>query len=93
MFCLFVLQNVLRLFQVFSAANGQEIGLISKQWSGLGREILTDSDNFGVSFPIDLDVKLKATLISACFLIDFMFFFEENSGIRKFEKNQRKNRN
>ena len=33
--------------------------MISKQWSGLAREAFTDSDNFGVSFPQDLDVKAK----------------------------------
>ena len=25
-------------------------------------------------FPMDLDVRCKATLIGACFLIDYMFF-------------------
>ena len=39
--------------------DGNEVGKISKQWSGLGREAFTDSDNFGVSFPQDLDVKAK----------------------------------
>ena len=46
-----------------------EIGKISKQWSGLAKEIFTDADNFGVSFPMDLDVKAKATLMAAVFLI------------------------
>ena len=35
-----------------------QIGKITKQWSGIGKEIFTDSDNFGVNFPIDLDVKV-----------------------------------
>jgi hypothetical protein len=26
------------------------------------------------SFPMDLDVRAKATLLGACFLIDYMFF-------------------
>ena len=51
-----------------------EVGKISKQWSGLLREAFTDADNFGISFPMDLDVRMKATLIGALFLIDFMFF-------------------
>ena len=38
--------------------------MISKQWSGLGREAFTDADNFGVSFPQDLDVKAKVKNIS-----------------------------
>lgn len=54
--------------------NGDEIGKISKQWSGLARELFTDADFFGISFPIDLDVHLKAVMLGACFLIDAMFF-------------------
>eukprot|EP00795_Rhopilema_esculentum_P017008 gene17008-8513_t len=51
---------------------------ISKQWSGLAKEMFTDADNFGITFPMDLDVKMKAVMLGACFLIDFMFF--EKSG-------------
>lgn len=46
-----------------------KIGKISKQWTGLLREAFTDSDNFGIQFPIDLDVRMKAVMIGACFLI------------------------
>ncbi|XP_078486037.1 phospholipid scramblase 2-like [Ciona intestinalis] len=52
------------------------VGKISKQWTGLIKEAFTDADNFGVQFPMDLDVKAKATLLGAVFLIDFMFFEE-----------------
>uniref|UniRef100_A0A3Q0SCZ2 Phospholipid scramblase n=1 Tax=Amphilophus citrinellus TaxID=61819 RepID=A0A3Q0SCZ2_AMPCI len=54
--------------------NDRSIGRISKQWSGLLKEVFTDTDNFGIQFPLDLDVKMKAVLMGACFLIDFMFF-------------------
>ena len=33
------------------------------------REAFTDCDMFGINFPIDLDVKMKAVLLGACFLI------------------------
>ena len=46
-----------------------KVGQISKQWGGLMRELFTDADNFGVSFPADLDVRMKAVMIGACFLI------------------------
>lgn len=46
-----------------------KVGKISKQWTGLVRETFTDADNFGISFPMDLDVKIKAVLFGACFLI------------------------
>ena len=56
-----------------------EVGLIQKQWSGLTKELFTDADNFGISFPLDLDVKVKATLLGALFLIDYMFFEQQNN--------------
>ncbi|KAF8791906.1 phospholipid scramblase 2-like [Argiope bruennichi] len=60
-------------FQVLST-DGIEVGKISKKWSGLLRETFTDVDHFGISFPLELDVKMKATLLGALFLIDYMYF-------------------
>lgn len=54
------------------------VGKISKQWSGLLREAFTDADFFGISFPEYLDVRMKAVMIGACFLIDFMYFEKNN---------------
>lgn len=45
------------------------IGEIAKQWAGFAQEYFTDADNFCLTFPIDLDVKQKALIIGACFLI------------------------
>ena len=56
-------------FRVLGSDGMSQIGKISKQWSGLAREAFTDADNFGISFPMDLDVKIKAVLLGACFLI------------------------
>ncbi|KAF4116795.1 hypothetical protein G5714_001348 [Onychostoma macrolepis] len=61
-------------FDVLSVDESTKVGRIAKQWTGLVRETFTDADNFGISFPMDLDVKIKAALFGACFLIDFMFF-------------------
>lgn len=66
-FCTFSLCGDVE-FQV-TTVDGEQVGQINKQWSGLARELFTDSDYFGISFPIDLDVKVKATLMGACFLI------------------------
>jgi len=35
--------------QVFNANGDQEVGKISKQWSGFVQEYFTDADNFGVN--------------------------------------------
>ncbi|ALC43799.1 scramb1, partial [Drosophila busckii] len=78
-FCTFSLCGDVK-FDVVSLT-GEKIGKISKQWSGLAREIFTDADFFGISFPLDLDVRMKAVLLGATFLIDAMFF--EKSGNRE----------
>lgn len=49
--------------------NGNEIGEISKKWTGFVQEAFTDTDVFGISFPMDLDVRMKAILVGACMLI------------------------
>uniref|UniRef100_A0A3Q2XWU5 Phospholipid scramblase n=1 Tax=Hippocampus comes TaxID=109280 RepID=A0A3Q2XWU5_HIPCM len=65
-------------FEILTMDEVSKIGKISKQWTGLLREVFTDSDNFGIQFPMDLDVRMKAVMIGACFLIDFMFFETTN---------------
>uniref|UniRef100_A0A1B6DDB4 Phospholipid scramblase n=1 Tax=Clastoptera arizonana TaxID=38151 RepID=A0A1B6DDB4_9HEMI len=61
-------------FNILSRDGGTVVGKISKQWSGLLREAFTDADYFGITFPMDLDVRMKAVMLGACFLIDYMFF-------------------
>lgn len=61
-------------FKIMSADGNTQVGKISKQWSGLIREMFTDTDYFGITFPMDLDVRMKAVMLGACFLIDAMFF-------------------
>jgi uncharacterized protein YxjI len=60
--------------------DGQELGKITKKWSGLAKESFTDADNFGITFPKGADLAQKAVLLGAVFLIDFVHF--ENSGKR-----------
>uniref|UniRef100_A0A8C6UCZ6 Phospholipid scramblase n=1 Tax=Neogobius melanostomus TaxID=47308 RepID=A0A8C6UCZ6_9GOBI len=62
------------VFQVLSRDEENLVGQISKQWAGFLQEALTDADNFGISFPMDLNVRVKALLLGAVFLIDFMYF-------------------
>ena len=54
--------------------DAEQIGKISKQWAGYVKEAFTNADNFGIQFPMDLEVKTKACLLGALFLIDFMYF-------------------
>ncbi len=53
---------------------GVEYGKISKKWSGLLKEGFTDADNFGVTFAAEWGVEVKALVLGAVFLIDFVHF-------------------
>jgi hypothetical protein len=52
----------------------QEQGKIVKKWSGLGKEVFTDADNFGINFPKGISANQKAVFLGALFLIDFVHF-------------------
>lgn len=52
----------------------QEQGKIVKKWSGLGKEVFTDADNFGINFPKGISTNQKAVFLGALFLIDFVHF-------------------
>jgi uncharacterized protein YxjI len=54
--------------------NGQEVGRIQKRWSGLGREMFSDADSFGVTFEQVRDARLRSLVVAATFLIDFVHF-------------------
>ncbi len=69
---------LLRPWTFLIRQSGQEIGRISKKWSGLLKESFTDTDNFAVTFPAELPVMDKGILLGAVFLIDFVHF--ENKG-------------
>ncbi len=57
---------------------GMEIGTLRKKWSGMFKEIATDADNFGIQYNEGVAPNLKAVLLGAVFLIDFVHF--ENKG-------------
>lgn len=59
-------------FQVKSL-NGTPAGSITRKWSGVAT-VVADADHFEINFPLNLDVKEKAMIFGACFLIDFMYF-------------------
>jgi uncharacterized protein YxjI len=62
--------------------DGVAVGQIKKQVAGLVKEMYTNADNFGITFPMDLAVGVKATLMGAVFLIDFMYFEQPQNNRR-----------
>ncbi len=61
-------------FEIHAPGERTELGLIQKKWSGLGREMFTDADNFGLVFTQVQDPGLRALLFSATVLIDIVHF-------------------
>lgn len=61
--------SYLSLVQVKVLNEMSTIGKISKYWSGFVNNVFTNTANFGIQVPVDLDVKIKAVMIGACFLI------------------------
>jgi hypothetical protein len=64
-------------FYLYDSTSGAQLGIIQKKWSGLAQELFTDADNFGIEYPQNLSRESKALLMAATFLIDFMYF-EDN---------------
>lgn len=53
---------------------GAEVGAIKKQWSGLLKEAFTDADTFGLELGPSMNPQLRALVLAATFLIDFLYF-------------------
>lgn len=59
-------------FQV-KTPEGMSTGSIGRKWTGIMAAAM-DADHFEIDFPLNLDVKMKALIFGACFLIDFIYF-------------------
>lgn len=58
-----------------STRDGVKIGEITKNWSGFGRELLTEAHQFHLNFTqVDTSAPMKAVCLGALFLIDFMYY-------------------
>ena len=87
-------------FRITSGDGSEEIGKITKQWSGWVREAFTDADFFGITFPMDLDVKMKTVLLGGLFLIvsglwfvmSFVLFMVRFQDMMFYETKQNNNR-
>eukprot|EP00831_Metopus_contortus_P008702 TRINITY_DN1333_c0_g1_i11.p2 TRINITY_DN1333_c0_g1~~TRINITY_DN1333_c0_g1_i11.p2 ORF type:complete len:126 (+),score=14.93 TRINITY_DN1333_c0_g1_i11:134-511(+) len=54
------------------------IGEITKQWSGCMKELLSNADNFGLTFPKEIDWREKLVLMTCVLFIDYRYFEEKN---------------
>lgn len=65
-------------FDILPTVGESPIGAITKNYAGCMKECFTNATNFTLTFPKDLDVKMKATLLGCTFLINMMFFEYNN---------------
>uniref|UniRef100_A0A6I8NLH3 Phospholipid scramblase n=1 Tax=Ornithorhynchus anatinus TaxID=9258 RepID=A0A6I8NLH3_ORNAN len=61
-------------FEVKTKDESRSVGRISRDWGGLEPGAASRTDDFGLQFPLDLDVRVKAVLLGAAFLINYMFY-------------------
>jgi uncharacterized protein YxjI len=61
-------------FKIRMAGSEEEVGLLQKKWSGLGKELFSDADNFWIQMENIQNPQLRALLFSATVLIDVVHF-------------------
>ena len=66
--------SVFRRYTFMVHRRGQEVGRITKQWSGVGREMFTDADTFLVELPTEQDDDLLGLDLATAFAVDLDFF-------------------
>ena len=57
----------------FLSASGEEIGLVTKKWAGIGKELFTSADNYVISLSGEPDETRAALLLAAGIAIDTVF--------------------
>ena len=67
--------SVFRPYTFMIKQGGQEIGRITKKWSGLGQEMFTDADTFLIEMPIGHgDDDFQSLAFATAFAVDLDFF-------------------
>ncbi|KAM4675019.1 phospholipid scramblase 3-like isoform 1-T3 [Discoglossus pictus] len=61
-------------FEVKMYDSSANLGVITRVWRGLGREMISPNDHYSIQCALDLDVKVKALLIACAIFIDFLCY-------------------
>ncbi|XP_073479476.1 phospholipid scramblase 3-like [Aquarana catesbeiana] len=59
-------------FKVLSADRTTQVGVITRVWRGLSKEMFSSKDKYAVNFPMDLNVSMKAMLMACTLFIDLL---------------------
>ncbi|XP_073479517.1 phospholipid scramblase 3-like [Aquarana catesbeiana] len=70
-------------YKVLSTDKATQIGVITRVWRGLSKEMFSSKENYTINFPMDLHVSMKAMLMACTLLIDLLI--EER---RRHERSQ-----
>ncbi|XP_078525062.1 uncharacterized protein LOC144798188 [Lissotriton helveticus] len=65
-------------FEVKTSNEAHTIGRITRVWRGFLKAMFSSNDHYSVQFPIDLDVKVKALLLSTGIFLDHLYYEERN---------------
>jgi len=61
-------------FPILAKDGRRTDGKIVKTWGGWIKECCTDTDNMEIIFPLEVNPEMKALLIGAAMLIEFMWY-------------------
>ncbi|XP_078524629.1 phospholipid scramblase 3-like isoform X2 [Lissotriton helveticus] len=64
--------------EVKTSNESHTIGRITRVWRGFRKEMFSANDHYSVQFPIDLDAKVKALLLSTGIFIDHLYYEQRN---------------
>jgi len=64
-------------FSIRDGVSGHEEGTVTKKFSGVGKELFTNADNYKMKFPPNASPNDRALLVSASVLIDYLYFERE----------------
>jgi uncharacterized protein YxjI len=69
-----IARGFLKVWTFTIRCDGRDVAVITKRWSGLGKEMFTDADHFQLQFEDVKDPGERRILLGALFLIDFTHF-------------------
>lgn len=61
-------------FPITDPSLQHSVGMIAKQWRGCCVETFTDADRFSLTFPRDMAMETKLTLLGSLFLVEYLVF-------------------
>ena len=59
---------------MISDSDGNEVGDIVKVHDNIAKEAFTDDDRFFINYPVGCSIKMKAVILAAMILFDYLFY-------------------